>query len=865
MTNPYQPLQGLPGFGGGTAPLTGLPGFSPQQVQQPGTPGGSMFQAPTQLQEFDAARPVSNVGALETIATQSGRGLLDAVLGSGALAGAAAESLGAATGWKGIEDFGRDLGQASSGTAAMEAAAFLFGTGAGNKQVGLDYASRARNAIEEQEAAWPMLTAVSRIGGGVALAAATGGATGGLGLARLAGIGAYEGAGAGALQAYERNEALRDVLVSTVTGAAFGAAGGAAVHGIGKIPGAIGAAIDERNTLRQVFGDIKTAADDVADAVRQAGGKETYEAAKAVLKERAAVLAEVAKAGDNPSLIRQAYDKATRAAGQKLSDLAGEFDAGSWATKTPTAMQKLLHRTPILDRVSDDLAADAGNLMRARPSLDFDLKVPKKLLKDADGPAAIGSLQGRLTQAIEQMPDPRLRSVLLPFSERLQTAGAGDAMAAGHELARRLGAVAQAADVDEVTASYARRTAQALADELGSDAWGSVGKAYRALARADGQLDTLTPKALRDALKHADSSRAVPGAFAEEVEQLTGAFAARKQLGGQYMDEGTRKLLKEVTERAEKAHTAVTFDGAPAKRVLDVLSGAGRNIGESYASDLLGMGVGAAIGGVPGMLVARALAPVLGDVASAAFGKGIAKAGEKAGRGFATQAFSGVGKVLRESTKRSVSWQQNTYNESVERLADMVAMGSPESAATRERAIAELPPDIQGMATTDMQAKLTQLLQDLPKPQPNIRGKSFEMLSRGDLQKAQAMWEATMQPMSVFSDFTRGVVNYDKVQYAWKQYPGLKQAAQAGLADIIETQLGDEGKAKMSDGMLTQLDSLFGFDGALQQTSDRQFASRMSALGDAARQEQKPAPRPGKLNNPAAMPTHTQRLAGAQV
>lgn len=863
MTQAYAPLGGLPGFGGGTAPLAGLPGFSPaapQAVQQPGGPVGLPPELRgTTLEQYDRANPASDVGVLETVATQAGRGLLDVVLGSGALAGAGVQSLGAATGWNGLEDFGRHWGQASSGTAAMEAAAFLFG-GGGEK--GLSYAERTERAIQEQEQAWPMLSAVSRIGGGAALAFAAPASAGATGLRTLAAIGAYEGAASGVQQAYERNEALRDVLVSGLAGAAFGAAGGAAAHGISTIPGRIGAAIDERNTLRQVFGDIKTAADDVADAVRQAGGKETYEAAKTILTERARVLAEVAKAGDNPSLIRQAYESATHAAGERISKLAGDFDATSWATKTPSAAQKLLHRTPLLDRVSADLGDDVARLTAARPSLDFDLKVPNKLLKDADKTAAIGGLQSQVTNAIEQATDPRVRDALLDVSARLQTAGAGEAMALGHGLVRQLGAVAREAP-DGITASYAQRQAQAIAGELSGEAWGGAGKAYSALARLDSPLDNLDPKALREALRHADSSRAIPGAFAEQQQQLLAGYAARKQLGGQYADEATRKLMKDATERAEMAHKAVTFDGAPAKRVLDILSGAGRNIGESYASDLMGMGVGMAIGGVPGMLVARALSPVLGEVASAAFGKSVAAAGNKAAKNFVSESVSKLGGAVKAGTRRSVAWQQSNYQDSIDKLTEAVTMASPEAAERQERVIAGLPPEIQAQASTDMQTKLAQLMQDIPKPQPNIRGKAWETLSSSDLRKAQAMWEATLEPMTVFQDFAAGNIDYDKVRYAWKQYPGLQQAAQAGLMDIITTQLKDDDRAAISDGMLTQLDNLFGFDGALQPTLEHGFSSRMSSL--AQPEQSRPAPQSsGPLKLPTAMPSYTERIAGAR-
>jgi len=878
MTSPYSALGGLPGFGGGSpAPLQGLPGFStppPQAVSQPGGPVG----LPAELQgtgaaQFDAARPASNVGIGATIATQAGRGLLDAALGSGALAGAATESIGNVTGWKGLEDFGRDLGQSSNGAAGMEAASFLFGKATDGNKRGLTYADKTTHAIEEQERAWPMLTTVSRIGGGVAFALATGGlsgaTSGGMRLASTMGLGAYEGGAAGIQNAYAQNESLRDVLVAGATGSLFGAGSGGLVHGVAALPGAIGGrlarAVEGDNVLSQVFGKAKTAADEIAEVVKNAGGTEIAAAAKAVLKERADVLRQVAEAGENPTLIRQAYDRATHAAGEKLSKLAGEFEPGDWATKTLSPAQKLLHRTPILDRVSEDLAGDAAKLSAARPTIDFELKVPGKLLADADKTAAIAGLQGRVTQAIEQMPDPRLRDVLFPISERLAKADAAESMALGHDLVQKLASVSRATDVDGVTAAFAKRQASALADELGGDAWGGAGKAYKALTRLDGPLDGVDAKTLRTALQHADASAQVPGIFAEQNAQLTAAYEARKVLGGQGADRAAKTLMSEVADRADRAHTAVTFDGAPARRVVDIISGAGRNVAESYGSDLLSkgvaMGVGAAVGGVPGMIVARALSPYLGEIASAAFGKLGSRAAARVGG--AVGATSRVARgAIGEATKGAGIWQQYDYQQSINKLADMVAQGSPESSDEQQRAVASLPPEVQTQASADMQQKLSQLMNDIPKPVPNVRGKAWESLSASDLRKSQAMWEATMEPLSVFGDFKRGAVDYDKVQYAWKQYPGLKTAAQAGLIDILHAQLSDEDRAGISDGMLTQLDNLFGFDGTLQPTLDPGFAQRMSAL--AAPEQNRPTPQGnGPLKMPGSKPTFTERIAGA--
>jgi hypothetical protein len=297
--------------------------------------------------------------------------------------------------------------------------------------------------------------------------------------------------------------------------------------------------------------------------------------------------------------------------------------------------------------------------------------------------------------------------------------------------------------------------------------------------------------------------------------------------------------------------------------VLDVLSGAGRNIGESYASDVLGMGVGMAVGGLPGMLVARALSPVLGEVASAAFGKSVKAAGAGATKGLARKTGSAISAAASFGTRGAARMEgMQLYNARMDQLSGLVAGATPEAAERRERVIASLPPELQGMAGTDMQAKLTQLVQDIPKPQPNIRGKSHEGLSRADLRKANAMYEATVDPMSVFSDFAAGDIDYDKVSYAWRQYPGLKLAAQAGLGDILEQQLSEDERSGISDTMLSQLDSLFGFEGELQPTLNRQFSSRIDQLAQ-AQQPENPPPRPGgKLQTPATQPTFTERLSG---
>jgi hypothetical protein len=170
-----------------------------------------------------------------------------------------------------------------------------------------------------------------------------------------------------------------------------------------------------------------------------------------------------------------------------------------------------------------------------------------------------------------------------------------------------------------------------------------------------------------------------------------------------------------------------------------------------------------------------------------------------------------------------------------------------------------MPKEMAGVIGVDYQQKLSKLAADIPKPVPNIRGKAYETLSSDDLRLANAMWEATTKPLSIFEDFSKGAVDYDKVQYAWAQYPGLQQAAQVGLLDLMG-QLTESDKAGIPDPTLTQLDNLLGFGGTLQPTLAPDFVYRIGQMTAGAQQEQG-GPSGGSLDLPTTEPTFTNRIA----
>lgn len=205
---------------------------------------------PTEAAE--QARLEAEHGQAETAGTQFARGALSALLAPGAILGAASEAFGALTHTKFLEDFGRDLGRASTGRSAIEALGGGYGALTADANEATSLADRARIAVDEQERAWPLLSTISQVGGGVAFGLATGSlAQGGapLGLKGIAAVGGYEGAGAGAQAAYDADAPITDVWTSALLG---GAGGTVLAGGIGAAGSAL-AKVKPKAALEKVF------------------------------------------------------------------------------------------------------------------------------------------------------------------------------------------------------------------------------------------------------------------------------------------------------------------------------------------------------------------------------------------------------------------------------------------------------------------------------------------------------------------------------------------------------------------------------------------------------------------------------------
>jgi hypothetical protein len=197
-----------------------------------------------------------------------------------------------------------------------------------------------------------------------------------------------------------------------------------------------------------------------------------------------------------------------------------------------------------------------------------------------------------------------------------------------------------------------------------------------------------------------------------------------------------------------------------------------------------------------------------------------------------------------------------------ERKKALDRMTQLEQGATLGDALTRMKGIPAGLSTVLSQVggdRVGQLMRDLPKPRFDIRGMS--QLSRQDIALANAMYEATFDPMSIFEDYRNGQVNYDKTQYVWKQYPGFLRYCQSAVVDMFTSQMSDDQKRAMPDPALTQIDYFFNFNGKLQESISGPLSRTFTgAAVEKAQSEQNKPNLSAPLALPTAKRTMTQRM-----
>lgn len=782
--------------------------------------------AQRKAQEDEQLRLEREHGILGTVALQSGRGFLDFVTAGGALAGLGLETAGELTGADGLAKFGRDLGQSASGAAAIEAMSYMFGADA---EDGLDNYEAVKRKMSEQDKAHPLLSMASRMAGISAAAIATGGlaaapAAHGLtaaGLRTTGAIGAGEGAAFGAQGAYERSAPLRDVLTSTAIGAALGGLSNVGAELIGHFGKSLAMKATENMDLAKWSNRL---------AVKALGPD------KRAMKE---------------------LGKRVEQVGQDLKDLG--------IIKVGASMDDMLETA--LKHQGESGRAIGQNFFSKLDEMGARVEV-KGLAEQIEAVAAKHEGSGLL--ASQNALSGKIRTEFANILNYLKPTG----------IIKRGGEEVERAPL---LFSQLHQARVGLDDVIN---WASAAK------------DPLS----RDL-------RAIRGIMERTIEE--GADKAFAKAGLPEMVNGYQ-AAKRIYAASTWATDVLTDNLAKAQStsalgLLDTLSGVG-GIGLGMATGSVGWGLAGSLAAAGASKVVRkqgdaALSVVLGKIAeSSLFGQGgamsrlvLSKVGsqvekvlpalrftrsktlEETAQHVAAHETQSIAKELYGATKRgsklavpaiaaslSAKEQSELYFERLDRVKQVVSSKDTSQVDAQLSRFPGMTVGLQTRINLDFQDKLVKLMNDLPKPGQDTRGRP-RALSNNDIRKGNAMYEATVDPLSVFDDFASGVIDYDKVKYAWEQNPGLQHAAQLGVADLLYTQLEPEELAHVTDSALTQLDFLLDMNGTLQPTVAPDFLRTMEGIfmEEQAQKPEPPAPSGGNLDLPTAQPTFTQRISGA--
>jgi hypothetical protein len=816
-------------------------------------------------------------GKLATTAAKFAEGALDLVTAPGSLWAASHEAQGKVvkelTGWGGLEEFARDVGEASTGKEALAALGF------GLSGADLDTYDKQKRDLDEQEKAWPMLSSVSKLAGQAALSMGVGGlAAAPAGIVRTALAAGAEGAAAGAQTAYAEGAPLRDVISSAVTGAALASFIGGGAAAVSK------GASKSYELARDAFEGVD-AEKFANERALKAFGPRSADVRKLRTEEKVQQLgrdARTYKLQDGTKLIDRfdsAEDLAPKIAraveetGGELGALrqqvaeAGEaVDARAFLKRVDEEIIGPLRSSPSpqLQARGEKAAAEIAELRGRVQDLDDSIarRIPESELNRRVETAEMDVLRAREEGAREAFRNVEMtRSRLLDARERLGSVrDKVDREAAEGVLKEAESAFMKARDVAskppaavaeaEARLVEARRALENPIKPAAPITYSDLLKQQRALKavaypdKGPGQGITLTPE---HATEVAQMERLLESTLEEHAESVLSK--ADPKLAGRYKD--VRRMtesfikLRKLNEKAIQmnlgnravsltdymtALTGANLAGGPSG-IVGGLAVAGlhkmaRERGSAFLANLYTEGLDSVVGDT----VAPAISMVM-SVAKPVARTAIASTKQEAARQYESgehrkEAEPGrIAPLVHGATFASLK----DYDDHVDALVRM--QQSMEDVTVGLERIPGVTPEFTSIVATESRKKIGTLLEDIPKPKPNPRGKAYESLSRSQLKLAADMWEATFDPMSIFDDFRDGVVSYDKVQYVWKQNPGLQIAMQAGVQDFLTMQMSDDEKVDIPDSALTQLDFLLGYEGQLQDSLAPGFSLTMSRAG----------------------------------
>lgn len=756
-------------------------------------------------------------GAIGAFALQTAGGIVRALTAPGALLAAGAEGVGSLLGSEGLQKFGRELGESTSAKAAIEAVSYAAGGG------DLDWSDAAVRKYEDQRKAWPTLSSVAEFAGSATFALATGGmASGGLTAQRLAIQGAFDGAAFSAQEAYQQAAPITDLLVTTVAGGAIGAALG---FGVAKAPG----------IARKALGRV-TASKSLADSVEQIANRS---ALKAAVDRQSELGKMVARKGYREAAAE--FDQVGRDINSFRFEQGPRKGEGVLSSKGALDIRSPEEIAQVLQEAKEDVGAKLGTF---RESLDA--------LPVASRPDAVD-----LLKTIR-------RNVIAPLEEDALGMAAPEARSALRDVYRRIqpvGEMFQFADEAGKALPFGSPQWWQQLDQVASGntplAFGQVQKWRQELAKRvyPRPVNGIAPPVPKNMLELQHLERTIEGFLTEATDRAvesTGQLGAYQALKRQY------RSITMAADASSKKATAIL--GNRMFSLGDRLAAVGGAVSGTVAS---GGGVGAMTGFASSVahkwirengrtvmaVTLKRVAEVLRHDVSTRVDRvlvpWIAKAPVAASRV--------PGLVVSEAVAQSPKEQ---YLERLRMIQDATADPNGTVVADSLKAHPGLPTELVPSVSAGIAQRMYALAGELPKPHVDRFGN--RTISDSAAAEGNAKILAVFDPLSVLDDFAAGTFDQRKADYAWRHNVGLQVAVQSAIVDKLTAQMQQEERNAIPETLLTQLDFVAGFRGALRNTLSAVVANQMAQSRAAEQQPQ--APRP--LSLPGAVPTPVGKMMG---
>jgi hypothetical protein len=396
--------------------------------------------------------------------------------------------------------------------------------------------------------------------------------------------------------------------------------------------------------------------------------------------------------------------------------------------------------------------------------------------------------------------------------------------------------------------------AEGRVTKLGSFFSRDVNERYgRQAARVDPDkigkyLDGLGKKTLPDqdlramVERKAALMKEVSAAYDIPAEKVAKAIESAKQLGSSI--EAANKVM---TTAGGLETTIANILGA---RVSHLAAHAGGGAVGGLAGAMVGGPVGSVVGALAGHSIggaveefaAHRVPQLVGKLFSAVKGyrpNAVPVAYQRAlNRNVSSMIPAGARGLFAATSDAGRAAQLDQYKKRSEVLAQLQQPGA--TLAVGERVMGQydkVQPTLGASAQIAAKGLLGQLAANWPgttevSPVPS---RNRALVSDQDIRTANARWEATADPFSVFTDFEKGNADPEKVAFAWAQYPELQQLFQAAALDAIN-QLPEEANVPMD--RLSSLDQLLGMGGQLDPSLRPDFMARQLERGAALRAEE---------------------------